>query len=81
MKVNINGIYHDVSYQDKSNDNNMGRWVEKKCLIEIDSSMDKQVQQHTLWHEFFHGVLHLQGDADLGNNEDFVNRLATIMTN
>ena len=81
MKVEICGVMHDVVYQNKQHDNNMGRWVEKACIIEIDESMNKQVQSHTLWHEFFHAVLHMQGDSELGNSEDFVNRLATSMIN
>lgn len=80
-QITICGIPHTIHYIDKSNDNNMGKWIEKKQVIELDESLEKQMQYHTLLHETLHCMLHMQGDSALGEDEDFINRLATSILN
>ena len=80
-EVIICGIMHTIEYIDKSEETNMGVWIEKKQKICLDKSMGQDVLQHTLIHEMLHCILHMQGDSKLGEDEDFINRLATSIRN
>ena len=80
-EVIICGMPHTIEYVDKSDEVNMGIWVEKKQKIRLDKSMSQDVLQHTLIHEMLHCMLHMQGDSKLGEDEDFINRLATSIRN
>ena len=81
LQITICGIPHTIHYIDKSNDANMGKWIEKKQVIELDESMKHEVSHYTLIHEILHCILVMQGDKELGENEDFINRLSTSILN
>lgn len=80
-QITICGVPHTIEYVDRSDDNNMGRWIEKKQKIQLDGTMEKGVLHHTLIHEMLNCMLHMQGDSKLGEDEDFINRLATSIVN
>lgn len=80
MKIDILGVTHTIDFVNTSiNKNIMGRWEEKEAKILIANDLPKDVAQQTIWHEVTHCVLSYIGEAELSNNEDFVNKLSTAL--
>jgi len=74
--IKFDNIKYKIEEKDKSNDTYMGQVLYKKAIIEIDNSMPEDVKQMTLMHECTHIVLAHIGEAELNNNEEFVERLS-----
>ncbi len=74
--IRFNGQNIKIKYKDKTNDQNMGRYLEKEACIEIDDSMPEDLQRAVLVHECVHMVLMQQGDFNENDNESFVQRLS-----
>lgn len=79
-KIDILGVTYKIDFVNTSiNKNFMGRWEEKEAKILIANDLPKDVTQQTIWHEVTHCVLSYIGEAELSNNEDFVNKLSTAL--
>lgn len=75
-KIKFDSQEWTVNYINKENDDNMGRLLLKKGIIEIDSSMPESIQKATLFHECTHLVLLQLGENELNANEKFVEVLS-----
>ena len=73
--IKFNGQDIKVKYKNKTNDRNMGMYLEKEASIEIDKSMPEDLQRAVLVHECVHMMLMQQGDFAENDNEAFVQRL------
>lgn len=73
--IKFNGQNIEVKYKDKTNDGNMGMYLEKEACIEIDASMPEDLQRSVLVHECVHMLLSQQGDFAENENEALVQRL------
>lgn len=76
MKIDYDGLEYKIELLDKHNDINMGKIIYKELKIELDSSMQKQLQKSVLFHECTHLILANLGEFDLNSNEGFVERLS-----
>lgn len=78
-RLKLMGRDIEVQYIDKEHVSNMGMYVEKKNLIQIDNSMHPAVQERTLIHEVMHSILIDLGEEELNANEGFVERIANMV--
>lgn len=79
--VNICGIPHTViECEDNfTTDVHFGQIEFAKCEIHINKDMPEAMKELTLVHEIMHGMLVMIGQAELGNDEQFVQTLATAI--
>lgn len=80
--INILGKTYQILYKDLRLDHSFGITDNRKGVILIDQSLTGEELEHTLLHEFFHGVLYrtgasqaLQGDIE----EVIVDSIATFL--
>ena len=74
--IKFNGQKINIVCKDKSNDDNMGMYLEKDASIELCNTMPEDLKRAVLVHECVHMVLMQQGDFELNANEPFVQRMA-----
>jgi hypothetical protein len=79
-KIKVGGIYYDVEYKELVSESNaqLGWCRYDKARIEINNTVNEQVQEQTLIHELTHAMFNEAG-IDIENEEDVVNKLGLIL--
>ena len=57
----------------------VGTFDGNKHTITLDKNSSKQSQEQTFWHEWVHCALGTLGYKKLDNDEDFVDRMASLL--
>ena len=81
-QVNICGIPHEVLYAEDAfnvDATHFGQIDYAKCQITVNSVMNQQMTNVTLWHEGLHGILLNLGFDELCHDEQFVQSLAMAL--
>jgi len=81
VEIIHNNVKYSVVEKDKNNDDNMGKIIYKKAIIEIDETMPSDLKKQCLFHECMHLVLSNIGEFELNNNESFVERFSNSVYN
>lgn len=82
-KLNILGIEHTIcSFNPVEvglSANALGRWIESQSEILINEKIPDDQKDATVWHETIHAILPAIGESELGQNEDFVEKLSRAL--
>lgn len=79
-KIKVGGIYYDVEYKEllSESDVQLGWCRYDKARIEINNTVNKQVQEQTLIHELTHAIVREAGIDD-EVDEDNINKIGLIL--
>lgn len=79
-KIKVGGIYYDIEYKEllSESDTQLGWCRYDKARIEINNTVNEQVQEQTLIHELTHAMFNEAG-IDIENEEDVVNKMGLIL--
>lgn len=79
-KIKVGGIYYDVEYKEllSESDTQLGWCRYDKARIEINNTVNEQVQEQTLIHELTHAIVREAGIDD-EIDEDNINKIGLIL--